>query len=145
VLVAGDLQQGLVVSRDGGLAWQSVQDAGVHAVARTTSGVLFAASERGLLRSADLGVTWTGVAGVPSDPTRALAASGAVVVAWPDQSLSLSEDDGATWRAPSPGHGFAGARRGCCTRLRGEVGSAILRMGPAALVGPVARTSFRWR
>jgi hypothetical protein len=107
VLVAGDLQRGLVISRDGGRAWQTIEDAGVHAVARSATETLFAASERGLLRSTDHGATWIEVDGVPSVPPRALAASGAVVVAWPDQSLSLSEDDGRTWRTlPSPGADF---------------------------------------
>lgn len=101
-LCAGDLQAGVIVSRDAGATWQQVDVAPVHALASTPSGSLFAASANGLLRSQDAGATWQAVPATPPGPVRAVAASTRVVAAFADETLLASDDDGQTWTALAP-------------------------------------------
>jgi photosystem II stability/assembly factor-like uncharacterized protein len=102
-ILAGDMQRGLLRSRDGGRTWRealNVQLAGLTINPRNSRLIL--AAGRGVLRSADGGSSWKQVLDVPegagpvawarSEPSRAY------VVGF-DRTFYRSDDSGATWSA----------------------------------------------
>jgi hypothetical protein len=64
-----------------------------------TGETLYAATSEGLLRSVSSGLKWSGVAAIPMDEYRFLAAAKANVVAASLDAVELSADGGASWRA----------------------------------------------
>lgn len=93
---------GLWESRDGGLAWERVQQENVlFPVAVSASGAtrLFGVTVNGLASSDDGGRTWRSVATPEIYPIASLAATtdGRVLVAAGQGGLARSDDGGATW------------------------------------------------
>lgn len=93
---------GLWESRDGGLAWQQVQQENILfpiAVAGPSGPRLFGVTAGGLARSDDGGSTWQTVATPELYPIASLAATadGIVLVAGGPDGLARSDDGGATW------------------------------------------------
>jgi len=64
-----------------------------------TGETLFAATSRGLLRSASDGMTWSLVDSIPLDEWRFVAAAKATVVAASLSAMEISSDGGNTWQA----------------------------------------------
>jgi photosystem II stability/assembly factor-like uncharacterized protein len=105
-ILAGDMEQGLMASRDGGKAWKQVLPEGVMGLAinaQTPSRVL-ATSQSGIWSSTDGGSTWrivhpiqqgTGpIAWAPSAPKTAYAVGF-------DRMLYKTNDAGASWQPVS--------------------------------------------
>ena len=101
-VLAGDMQRGLVASRNGGQSWRTVLDAAVLglAVNPRDSQLILAAGGPGVFRSNDGGSHWSQqlalergcgpIAWAPSDPRRAYAVGF-------DRILYRSSDGGTTW------------------------------------------------
>lgn len=99
-LLAGDMQQGLLASKDGGKTWRGLVRAQIMGLAADPAGTRVLASGPGVLLSRNGGASWrqtlrldagTGpIAWAPSD------ARVAYVVGL-DRSLYRSDDAGATW------------------------------------------------
>lgn len=93
---------GLWETRDGGLAWERVQEENVlFPVAAATGGTtrLFGVRANGLAASDDGGRTWRSVSTPELYPIASLAATtdGAVLVAGGPDGLARSDDGGASW------------------------------------------------
>lgn len=93
---------GLWESRDGGLAWERVQEENVLfpvAVSATSASRLFGVTGNGLASSDDGGRSWRSVATPEIYPIASLTATtdGSVLVAGGQGGLARSDDGGATW------------------------------------------------
>lgn len=104
---------GLWQSRDGGLAWQRVQQENILfpvAVVGPSGPRLFGVTAGGVARSDDGGNTWQSVASPELYPIASLAgtADGSVLMAGGPGGLARSDDGGATWsKLPFDGQPFA--------------------------------------
>jgi photosystem II stability/assembly factor-like uncharacterized protein len=101
-ILAGDMQQGLLASSDGGQTWKRTLEAGLMGLAvNPADPQLIVATGPGIFRSDDGGTNWTQV--MPLD-------QGAGPVAWAktdpdvayvvgfDRTLYRTEDGGQTWQ-----------------------------------------------
>lgn len=136
--------QGLFISRDGGLSWQAAEGlpaVGVESLlCATPSPIVLAGTQRGLYRSADAGQSWQAVGGEKlSGPIVGLAqaaSSGALYAAVRDRGLARSEDGGATWELISVGSSVGmvtalATDPGRPGALYAGTGAGILRSGDA--------------
>ena len=110
---AGDAQNGVFISADGGTSWKQQQNglppgATINALVFNDSGKkLYAASDAGVYVSADGAKSWTKVAGLPQDKYSAIAfdlkKAPIIYVGGEQHGIFASSDSGATWSAATSG------------------------------------------
>ncbi len=110
---AGDAQNGVFVSSDGGIHWKQQQNglppgATINALVFDDPGKkLYAASDAGVYVSADGAKSWTKVAGLPQDKYTAIAfdlkKAQSIYVGSEQHGVYASSDSGATWSAATSG------------------------------------------
>ena len=116
-------------SSDGGLHWSRITDPSqfgsenVLAITRSNSGNLIAATSSAILRSTDLGKTWTRIKASPSRVTT-LTTSDRAILAGAESGLYRSADEGLTWHFIPASEG--GVKEPVHTLLRSDSIVAVL-------------------
>ena len=112
-IYAGDAQDGVFVSTDGGMSWKQQQNGlppatTIHALAFDDSGKkLYAASDAGVYVSADSAKSWAKVGGLPQDSYTAVAfdlkKAQSIYAGSAQHGIFASQNSGATWTAANSG------------------------------------------
>jgi ligand-binding sensor domain-containing protein len=113
IIYAGDAQDGVFVSTNAGINW-SQQDTGlilpiaINALVFDDAGKkLYAATDRGILVSADAAKHWSDVTGLPADNYTALAfdlnAPTYIYTATEHHGIFVTANDGSSWTAANRG------------------------------------------
>ncbi|MGH2495402.1 MAG: WD40/YVTN/BNR-like repeat-containing protein [Ktedonobacteraceae bacterium] len=110
---AGDAQDGVFVSTDGGTTWKQQQSGlqpatAIHALVFDDPGKkLYAASDAGVYISADGAKSWAKVGGLPQGSYTAIAfdlkKAQSIYVGSAQHGIFASQDSGATWSAANSG------------------------------------------
>ena len=106
-IYAGDMQNGVFVSTDGGTSWKQQQNSlppgvAINALVFDDSGKkLDAATDAGVYVSADSAKSWTKVAGLPQDRYTAIAfdlnKDQSIYIGSAQHGVFASQDSGASW------------------------------------------------
>lgn len=112
-IYAGDAQDGVFVSTDGGISWKQQQNGlppatTIHTLAFDDPGKkLYAASDAGIYVSADGAKSWAKVGGLPQDNYTAIAfdlkKAQSIYAGSAQHGIFASQNSGATWTAANSG------------------------------------------